>query len=86
MNVEIRNEAARSFISGNIFFEFSVQCICSVVHCRRRALVTKNVESYIMALRGFVYNPPPPPPQLHRAEPEMYTFLTSPSCSFFSID
>jgi hypothetical protein len=30
MNVEFGNEAARSFISGNICFEFSVQCICSI--------------------------------------------------------
>jgi hypothetical protein len=54
----------RSFISGNIFLEFSVQCICS----------------YLMAPRRIVYNPPPPPPTpstWRLAKPEMCTFPTS---------
>ncbi len=48
MNVEIGNEAARSFISRNICFEFSVQCTSPI------ALLLRKEKKYLHTLEMWV--------------------------------
>jgi hypothetical protein len=53
MNVEIENEP-RSFISRNIYFEFSVQCHCNVYFLEKPISASKVSRVFEIPLISYI--------------------------------